>query len=803
MFESIRAMLGGGRGGEKGTAFSCPMNVCPGRRTKDTDTFRTLHHLRESSKKGCLLCSLILSVVEEMIPGWTTENEEDKLINFDDFYKWDGRVILLQARTKVMSFALICRSEGTARRSSLVHSNDTTIIQTMLIALGKGTYSMTNHAQEHLPCPIFRKESLGDPNPIYGLQPSLDVSSDSSSAAAFDRARTWLEYCEDHDTACRIPLSTFKPTRLLKVHPSSIPDQVLLVQPSQPVKYACLSYCWGKDLASVVKTTNANLETHYQGISYRSLPKTIQDALLVCRGLGIQYLWVDALCIIQDDPQDWQRELGRNVDIYGKSHLTIYANEPESCKQGFLGPLEYSKSRWQRRIRTQIPEKLTAGENRLFPAGSGLFARFGHPDRSRVVASTDLDRSGKSGADRSMAKSTLDSRAWCLQEEILPNRRLYYDNNEMTWQCCTRYVCECGHLSSLRGTSSHEIPLVKLNDPENFAAYLEDKPSRYRPWMPDKHSLLVEWRRLVEDYSLRLLSNPEDKLAAISGLSESIRKATELLESTPDSYYAGLWGRKFLQGLAWVPCWPASDSVQQPNPSKAITYRAPTWSWASNNAPVSYDSYLPVYNWKYTPTMITRTVVDEVSCVLMDSTNPTGKVKAGHACLTGPMTTVELVRLDKHLCTQWNWTNSLQPKASVALVRGKNFRCYEVSLDLEIGQTLKHTEERSRCWLKRSCECGRCSWIEKKATVDKTFCFELFTWQDDRTTLPSIPSETWYLLLQETPDGTYERIGAGVCEARSYGWRDKWPKVKVGDKSGLTFECPLFQESEIKSIKII
>ncbi len=81
----------------------------------------------------------------------------------------------------------------------------------------------------------------------------------------------------------------------------------------------------------------ANREAYCCGIPIPSLSKSVQDAVLVCRRLGIRYLWVDALCIVQDDTDERQREAAQMHRIYSNSHLTIAAHAAVSSKDGFLG----------------------------------------------------------------------------------------------------------------------------------------------------------------------------------------------------------------------------------------------------------------------------------------------------------------------------------------------------------------------------------------------------------------------------------------------------------------------------------
>ncbi|EGZ78362.1 HET-domain-containing protein, partial [Neurospora tetrasperma FGSC 2509] len=104
--------------------------------------------------------------------------------------------------------------------------------------------------------------------------------------------------------------------------------------------WCALSYVWGGD--QPVKTTKETLAAHYDGIPFDALPKTIQDAVRVCRGLAIPYLWIDALCIIQGDEQDLRRELGKMPEIYQHATVTISAAWSTKADDGFL----YRRGYW-------------------------------------------------------------------------------------------------------------------------------------------------------------------------------------------------------------------------------------------------------------------------------------------------------------------------------------------------------------------------------------------------------------------------------------------------------------------------
>jgi hypothetical protein len=100
-------------------------------------------------------------------------------------------------------------------------------------------------------------------------------------------------------------------------------------------QYVALSYCWGTSLT--YKTITGRLESHRRGIDFAQLPRTLQDAIMMTRYLDLRYIWIDCLCIIQDDKLDWEREAGNMASIYSNSYLTIAAARAHHSAEGFLG----------------------------------------------------------------------------------------------------------------------------------------------------------------------------------------------------------------------------------------------------------------------------------------------------------------------------------------------------------------------------------------------------------------------------------------------------------------------------------
>ena len=157
------------------------------------------------------------------------------------------------------------------------------------------------------------------------------------SVKFFNQVKSWIDECGHKHRLC--PLLTGEPnalpTRVLKITRKQAGFEVRLYEGNgKKLRYTTLSHCWGKD--QPIKTTKANLSDHLREVKWPLLPKTFQDAVIITHGLGIEYLWIDSLCIVQDDMNDWGKESAEMKNVYGYSYLTIAAAAGEDSRHGLF-----------------------------------------------------------------------------------------------------------------------------------------------------------------------------------------------------------------------------------------------------------------------------------------------------------------------------------------------------------------------------------------------------------------------------------------------------------------------------------
>lgn len=356
-------------------------------------------------------------------------------------------------------------------------------------------------------------------DPAAEITTARPLNQQVSSDATFALIKRWLSECHTSHLSCHLDRKGFIPTRLIKISADSGNPFVYLIEtgPSDTMAWCSLSYVWGGD--QLVKTTRNSLTRHKAGLALSTLPLTIRDAIIVAHNLSVHYIWVDSLCIIQDEQQDLARELKVMPQVYQHALLTISAGSANSVLKGFL-------------------------QDRLI-----FYDRF-HPFKLNYVSSSGRCGSLLMTSNHSPdVPNPLDLRGWTYQEKLLSIRNLRYTTTNVEWICRT-----------CRRTEGDGIPRNAFSAANIVVE--TDVPCI-------EGCALQPWWRMVTAYSARHLTFPSDKLLAISALAHVYQSSTRL------TYLSGLWKESLPQDL----CWSVSESC--PRTCRPGEFRAPSWSWAA------------------------------------------------------------------------------------------------------------------------------------------------------------------------------------------------------------------------------
>jgi hypothetical protein len=378
----------------------------------------------------------------------------------------------------------------------------------------------------------------------------------------------WLTECRDHHERCEhnqadVPL----PTRVIDVMQSTEDGSLcprLLDTNGLHGTYATLSYVWGTGNRFV--TTQGTMKEMGRRINLEILPTLFRDAIVFVRELGIPFLWIDSICIVQDCPEDVAHELSRMTDIYRNCTLTLAAVGQRSVHSDLFRATSMDRvsNKWGWQRATYLDCTIENG-------CAKTYLPFGHP---------------------ATLAYPLHTRAWCLQETLLSQRVVVLGLHEMFWFC-----------NSYERRSSR--PEKRQRQPEDYEAEI------YGPISPQKVSSTTLWYRpfnywyhMVAKYSQRELSFDQDRLPALSGLARLI--AEYIPVASPDNeqslrrikqvYLAGLWMRDLWHGLLWR----TSGNRYTPLAKMKQAVNAPSWSWAAWDTHVEWrrhvESDSPEYN---------------------------------------------------------------------------------------------------------------------------------------------------------------------------------------------------------------
>lgn len=466
------------------------------------------------------------------------------------------------------------------------------------------------------------------------------VSPEVPHDALFDVVRGWLDTCTgshskcsaDHDDAGPPVL----PTRVLDVARDGQDPRLVVTGGGLRGRYVALSHCWGR--SQPIKTELATLDRRRERVPMARLPKTFRDAVVITRRLGVRYLWIDSLCIVQDSVRDWNRESALMSSVYCSSTLTIAATGAADGTVGCFIPEAHNQI-------VALPSSF-GGRGQAYATGSRMGSYGPGPSWSDEVCA-----------------GIFNKRAWALQEKSLSRRILHCCRGRWVWECCERVEAQYGyaekrdnartcHFQTKLGTmrrafegvyrladdesesedededetndigcprEKDSVQTTKTGDslqPEesiSIAVSLTDPPngrlttpidlrpdSGTNPLLEPvsltrqaesdnelydflavaaRHTRHHTWYALVAEYTSRVLTNSADKLPALSGLAATVQAITR------DTYLAGHWRAELERSLFWT----TSVRPGAPMPRRCPQYRAPSWAWPSVDGIVEWS----------------------------------------------------------------------------------------------------------------------------------------------------------------------------------------------------------------------
>ncbi|KAK6079540.1 HET domain-containing protein [Seiridium cupressi] len=308
-----------------------------------------------------------------------------------------------------------------------------------------------------------------------------------------NKIKDWIKHCtagDDHarTTRCGPFTGAELPPRVIEVSGDDDASlHVKLVEPESGshARYVALSYCWGPAQYNTPTTIEANYHQHRLEIPIAKTAKTLRDAMLVTRQLGLRYLWIDALCIIQDSDSDKDLQISKIRSIFENAFITIMAAAGENASSGFLDmPTQ------QNNIAFQLPYR--------------------HPEDEEGNMGTIY--AIEADTKRSMKDQPINLRAWTLEERLLSRRKIIYFEDRVAWEGYDISLADSGEIENMGDDMRIPARILHAGDARFTSG----------PFTADELEWAVhtEWLKNIEWYTMRELTRPSDKLRAVGGIAQ-------------------------------------------------------------------------------------------------------------------------------------------------------------------------------------------------------------------------------------------------------------------------------------------
>ncbi|KAF1955194.1 HET-domain-containing protein [Byssothecium circinans] len=341
----------------------------------------------------------------------------------------------------------------------------------------------------------------------------------------------WLGECRKTHPKCRNTLEADSPmaARILELR-TELGETRIRLLPTKDldlhrIPYFVLSHCWG-GVEIEAKLTRDKLDRYLEDIPISTLPKTFKEMVEITQALRCRYLWIDSLCIIQHDADDWNQESAKMASIFRGATLTISASGAQNSTQGcgIHNPLKAAV------------QFTTARDHKTFFSVRNDFNQ----------SNSEFD------FPHDMIASPVHTRAWIFQEKVLSRRILHATQSQFAWQCAT-------HIESETGWSYHMNPPWHTlgSHVKEYLLKLDGQTQNIR----------TRWWHWVREYMNRNLTNTDDHYGAFAGITDFYRNLTG------DVSVFGLWKRDLHLHLGW------RASIHNRKWSPLEKPRVPSWTW--------------------------------------------------------------------------------------------------------------------------------------------------------------------------------------------------------------------------------
>ena len=359
----------------------------------------------------------------------------------------------------------------------------------------------------------------------------------NDSGGSVDQGIKWLTECLTRHSAC-VPIAGPRkhPRRLIFVGSDKDEASPRLLETNsyhKDLRYMTLSHCWGQQ--PIFRLTTDNYAALLQRIPMSHLQQVFRDAISLTRKAGIDYLWIDSLCIIQDSAVDWKQESMNMGNVYSEAVCNIAAT---GFSDGSNGLFVATDRALIEPIRLRLDADITAYDGECFRKGDyHLIDLF----------------SWMSGVEH----SPLNKRGWVVQERFLSPRIIHFGAKQLFWECRTLEASEAFPEGLPRDMYTSKVKKSVHTD------------HRHPEKVENAHRTdFNRWANAVTAYSRSRLTFDTDKMIAIAGLAKSLQ------HPFLGSYLGGMWRHFLLSHLTW-------STVPFELRPRSSTYHCPSWSWAS------------------------------------------------------------------------------------------------------------------------------------------------------------------------------------------------------------------------------